>query len=410
MFPVISMHLAHPTVVSLAQGPHASWTLLRNGSPLTIRGVGGSGRPDLLAALGGNAFRTWHTEDARVLDEAHVERLVVMAGLSVGHERHGFDYTDLARVEQQRAEILAIVRAVKDHPALLIWGLGNETEGFERPEGNPLVWRELDTLARLIKEEDPFHPVCTVIAGPGEKKLASFQRYCPHVDILGVNAYGDAHLIPDALARAGVTRPFLLTEFGPTGHWEVRQTPWGAPIEPAGHDKYRTYLQTHRDILERASERCLGTFAFLWGQKQEVTPTWYGMFLPSGEKTPAVDAMALAWTDEKPASPSPHILELVSTLAEATVPPGSAHEVSARLSPSPVPLALEWRILEESRDRKIGGDPESVPPDWSRDVTPLSGARCRLVAPAAPGAYRLFLYVRDGRGGGAAANFPFLVR
>ncbi len=92
------MHLAHPSVVSLAPGPHARWSLPRTGSPLTIRGVGGAGRPDLLAALGGNAFRTWHTEDSRVLDEAHAEGLVVMAGLSVGHERHGFDYTDLARV------------------------------------------------------------------------------------------------------------------------------------------------------------------------------------------------------------------------------------------------------------------------------------------------------------------------
>ncbi len=403
------MHLAQPSVVSLAPGPHASWSLLRNGSPLTIRGVGGSGRPDLLAALGGNAFRTWHTEDSRVLDEAHAEGLVVMAGLSVGHERHGFDYTDLARVERQRVDLLCIVRALKDHPALLAWGLGNETEGFERPEGNPLVWRELDTLARLIKEEDPLHPVCTVIAGPGEKKLASFQRYCPHVDILGVNAYGDAHLIPEALERAGVTRPFFLTEFGPAGHWEVRQTPWGAPIEPAGHEKFRTYLQTHRDILARAQGRCLGTFAFLWGHKQEVTPTWYGMFLPTGEKTPAVDAMALAWTGAKAADPSPHILGFDSPLAEATVAPGSVHEILARLSPSAAPLELEWRILEESSDRRLGGDPERVPPDWSRCVRPLAGNRCRVSAPETPGAYRLFLYVRDGRGGGVAANLPFRV-
>ncbi len=403
------MHSATTSIVSLEAGPRHTWSLLRNGSPLTVRGVGGEGRPDLLAALGGNAFRTWHTDGPRVLDEAHSAGLVVMAGLSVGHERHGFDYADTRRVERQRAEILATVRCLRDHPALLIWGLGNETEGFERPEGNPLVWRELNTLARLVKAEDPVHPVAIVIAGPGEQKLASFQRHCPDVDILGVNAYGDALLIPDALARAGITRPFILTEFGPTGHWEVRQTPWGAPIEPNSREKYRSYLDTHRDVLARAPGNCLGSFAFLWGHKQEVTPTWYGMFLPSGEKTPAVDAMALAWTGEEPETPSPHILELVSPLAEATVDPGSLHEISARISASPLPLALEWRVLEESRDRKIGGDPESVPPEWSRNVEPLPGGRCRVTAPVTAGAYRLFLYARDGRGGGAAANFPFRV-
>lgn len=403
------MHAATTSTVSLEPGPQGSWQLLRNGVPLTVRGVGGQGRADLLASLGGNAFRTWHTEDAQVLDEAHAEGLVVMAGLSVGHERHGFDYTDTRRVERQRSELLAIVRRLKDHPALLVWGLGNETEGFERPEGNPLVWRELDTLASLIKAEDPAHLVCTVIAGPGEKKLASFQRYCPHVDILGVNAYGDALLIPEALTRAGITRPFLLTEFGPTGHWEVRHTPWNAPVEPSSQEKYRGYLNTHREIMARAGGRCLGTFAFLWGQKQEVTPTWYGMFLPSGEKTPAVDAMSLAWTGAKPHAPSPHVVEIVSTLVEAVVAPGSSHEVFAKLSPSPAPLDLEWRILAESKDRKIGGDPEGVPPDWSRCVEPQPGCRCRVTAPEDSGAYRLFLYVRDGRGGGVSANVPFRV-
>lgn len=403
------MHLAPTSTVSLVTCPETGWRLLHNGEPLTIRGAGGESRPDLLAALGGNALRTWHTDDARVLDAAHAQGVVVMAGLSVGHERHGFDYTDTARVESQRAALLAIVRRLKDHPALLVWGLGNETEGFERPEGNPLVWRELDTLARLIKEEDPAHPVSIVIAGPGDAKLASFQRLCPHVDILGVNAYGDAVHIPDALARAGVTRPFLLTEFGPTGHWEVRQTQWGAPIEPGTRDKFRSYLNTHRDVMARAAGRCLGTFAFLWGHKQEVTPTWYGMFLPTGERTPAVDAMTLAWTGEEACNPCPHILEFSSPLVEATVAPGSPHEVFAKLAPAPAGLDFEWRVLAESTDRKIGGDPEGVPPDWSACVRPLSDGRCLVLAPEAPGAYRLFLYVRDGRGGGASANFPFRV-
>lgn len=379
--------------------------------PFLVQGAGGGGRLDLLAALGGTTVRTWHTRDAAELDEAHAHGLVVMSGLSVAHERHGFDYSDRARVERQRAEILDLVARLKDHPALLLWGLGNETEGFECPHGNPLVWRELDTLARLIKAEDPDHPVCTVIAGPGAAKLASFERYCPHVDILGVNAYGDAPLAPNALAQAGISRPFLLTEFGPTGHWEARATPWGAPVEPPAHEKAQSYLRTHREIMAQSDGRCLGTFAFLWGAKQEVTPTWYGMFLGTGEKTVAVDAMTLAWSGQAPDRPCPKIVSLHSSLDETVTAPGVEHLVEVELaSPSGGPLALEWRILAESTDRKIGGDPESVPPEFPECVVSTSPRGATVRAPEVAGAYRVFLYVRDGHGGGAAANFPFLVQ
>lgn len=406
------MHVLAPSPTTLRRDPTAGWQLLRHGSPLLVCGAGGGQRLDLLAAAGGNTLRTWHTTDAGILDEAASHGLNVMVGLSVAHERHGFDYTDRESVRRQREEILAVVRLLRDHPAVLIWGLGNETEGFERPEGNPLVWTELDRLAQLIKAEDPLHPVCTVIAGPGASKLASFERYCPHVDILGVNAYRDALHIPDALARAGVTRPFLLTEFGPTGHWEVRSTPWGVPVEPAGHDKARTYLETYRDILTRTAGRCLGTFAFLWGHKQEVTPTWYGMFLPTGEKTAAVDAMTLAWSGHEPEALCPRIANLQSALVEAVAPPGRDYEVRADFSgAAPGVLIIDWRVCAESADRRIGGDPENAPPEWPGCVVSVaeSGSHVVIRTPGTPGPYRLFVYARDGRGGGAASNFPFLV-
>jgi hypothetical protein len=404
------MSILAPCPTSLHRDPDGSWQLMRQGRPFLIRGAGGSRRFDLLAALGGTTLRTWHTSGSDDLDEAHAHGICVMAGLSVAHERHGFDYSDQYRLKRQREEILEVVRRTKDHPALLLWGLGNEAEGFERPDGNPLVWQELDTLAQLIKAEDPLHPVCVVIAGPGAAKLASFERWCPHVDILGINAYGDAKLVPAALDEAGIDRPFMLTEFGPTGHWESRVTPWGAPIEPFVHDKAHTYLTTHCGILERSAGRCLGTFAFLWGQKQEVTPTWYGMFLPSGEKTATVDAMALAWSGEKPEYPSPIISNLQSPLVEAMAPPLTEYEVIAELStPSGDSLALEWFVLAESSDRKIGGDPESVPPKIPDCVVWAKASAASIRTPSATGAYRLFLYVRDEHGGGASANFPFFV-
>ncbi|MCC5024095.1 MAG: hypothetical protein J6386_15485 [Candidatus Synoicihabitans palmerolidicus] len=39
---------------------------------------------------------------------------------------------------------LTTVRRYRDHPAVLMWGLGNEMEGDGT---DPRVWRELETLA-----------------------------------------------------------------------------------------------------------------------------------------------------------------------------------------------------------------------------------------------------------------------
>ncbi len=72
----------------------------------------------------------------------------------------------------------------------------------------------------------------------------------------------------------------MVTEWGATGHWEVNSTPWGAPIET--HSSTKADLVQWNDTtwqLDSQKENCVGSYVFLWGQKQERTPTWYGMFL-----------------------------------------------------------------------------------------------------------------------------------
>src|SRR5262245_1381199 len=68
---------------------------LRDGTPFIIKGVGGQTDLALLKRCGGNSIRTWGAENlGDVLDEAHEHGLTVLAGIWLGHERHGFDYND----------------------------------------------------------------------------------------------------------------------------------------------------------------------------------------------------------------------------------------------------------------------------------------------------------------------------
>ena len=87
-------------------------------------------------------------------------------------------------VQRQLNDSLAAVRKYKDHPAVLMWGIGNEMEGNGQ---NPAIWYAIDHIAREIKKIDPHHPTMTVIAELGDKasKIKSIEQYCPNIEIIG---------------------------------------------------------------------------------------------------------------------------------------------------------------------------------------------------------------------------------
>lgn len=407
---------AKPSKVVIDESPDGSFQLMKDGKPFTIKGAGGWDHLDELVKYGGNSVRTWGMDVLEkevggkpFLDYCQERGIAVTAGIWIEHERHGFNYSDAAQVEKQREKVLAAVRKYKDHPAILMWGLGNEMEGPESDGRDPRIWKELEVLAGLVKKEDPNHPVMTVIAGAGETKVKGILEHYPSIDVLGVNAYAGASGAVRAVKAAGWKKPFVLAEFGPHGHWEVAKTGWGAPIEPSSQKKAASYYAT-QSLLDEEKDISLGSYVFLWGQKQEVTFSWYGMFLPTGEKLPSVDAMCRVRTGKWPTNRSPRISSFESLLKEASVKGGD--EVLAEVQaedPEKDTLQWEWIVKEESSDRKSGGDAEKVPSVVDGAVLHHEGGKATIRIPEKPGAYRLFVIVRDGKGGASADNIPFQV-
>lgn len=413
---------ANPAVastVTLKHGEDGRWQLLRDGRPCVVRAVAGFQHLDLAAELGANTIRTWGIdmleaeENGRsFLERADALGFSILAGLWLEHEGPGISYDDPAFLQAQREKVRAAVRKYRDHPALLAWGLGNEVEHGVRAGDQPRIWRELEILARLVKEEDPHHPIVTAIAGAGVDKIRAMREHCPSIDIIGINAYGAAALVAEALDDGGWTGPFMLTEFGPRGPWESPKTPWGAALEPGMDEKIATYVGAHRAALADPRGRCLGTFCFIWGQKQEATATWFGMFLATGEKTPVVDAMAHEFTGRWPAHRSPQIHSFTVPFGLDRVPAGTEYPVAAEIREAAgQPLTYEWLVVAETPEwRDKGGAREKILPTYPACTLSAEGGRAVIRTPAQPGAYRLFLYVRDGHGGGTTQNIPFWVK
>ncbi len=414
---------AGPIHVELRQ-ENGRYQLYRGGEPFYIHGAGLEfGDVEALAAHGANAFRTWRTDNGEdtgmeVLDRAHANGLAVVMGLEVAREREGqgrgyfgFDYDDEAAVAEQLERIRAEVMLYKDHPALLMWGIGNE---LNLEATNPKVWDAVNGISEMIHEIDPHHPTTTMLAGIGPELADDIRTRAPDLDLISIQMYADIVNLPRYLDEIGWEGAYMVTEWGATGHWEVASTPWEAPIENTSSAKADYYLERYQTAIASDSTHCIGSFVFLWGQKQERTPTWYGLFLPTGEETESVDVMHYIWNGTWPENRTPRLesATLNGQTADAGIYLDAGQSYPAEVvleDPDGDPLQIVWEVRLESTDLGHGGDDESVPEAVEGVIDAPDAATMTLTAPAAPGAYRLFVYAYDGQGHAAHANLPFYV-
>lgn len=390
------------------------WLLLRGGEPYYIRGVGGKDELERAKEYGANSMRTWSPDGAQeILDKCHELGMTVLLGLWVGQERQGFDYDDAKSVKAQLEGFRAVVRTYKDHPALLMWGVGNENDLFYK---NFKAWNAINDICKMIHEEDPNHPTMTVTAGLDVAEVQLIKERAPHVDIYGINTYAGLLGIGKELRMFGWDGPYCITEWGPNGHWEVPKTEWNAPVEQTSSEKAASYKLRYEKGIANDPDMCIGSYVFLWGQKQETTSTWYGIFLEDGTETEVMDVLEYGWSGEWPKNRSPHISDITingtGRYESVYVKPGSVCNLVADVTdPDGDNLKYRWELVPESTDIKSGGDAESTPD--AIEIVIKAGSKDGVLnfrAPTKEGAYRLFAYVYDGNGNAAAANIPFFVR
>jgi beta-galactosidase/beta-glucuronidase len=195
--------------------------LWRNGEPLVLRGacwnpVGvGDTHPAgldfagfvasdaaLMRDLGLNVVRTYEPIlDAAVLDELAAAGLLVINQI----------YPAASVSPEQVAER---VRAVRGHPAIVMWALGNEWNynGLYAGLSPEESLERINRVAAVVKAEDPDHPVATIY---GELPNAATIAALPNIDVWGINSYrgiGFGALFSDWAALSD--KPMFLAEYG----------------------------------------------------------------------------------------------------------------------------------------------------------------------------------------------------
>jgi hypothetical protein len=394
------------------------YQLLRGGKPYVIRGAGiDHADLEVFAAHGGNSFRTWAVDGgpvpaAELLDKAHELGLTVALCLEFARERHGFDYDDEAAVARQLEETRKRVLAHKDHPALLAWIIGNELN-FDYE--NPKVYDAVNEVSKMIHEIDPNHPTTTTLAGADRRVMKDVMSRASDLDFISFQLYADLVNLPKYIERSGYDGPYFVTEWGAVGHWEVFETRWGAPVEQTSSEKAGNYANSYLKVIQPSGDQLIGNYVFLWGQKQERTSTWYGMFLDSGESTEAVDVMHYIWNNAWPANRAPRIsrVSLNNKVGYDNVTLWPGNEYEARIAVEDADgdsLSFMWEVRHESVATEVGGDREEIPDRIEGLIEDPTRPEITLKAPGEKGAYRLFVYVYDGQGHAAHSNIPFYVK
>lgn len=392
------------------------YRLYRGGQPYYIKGIGGSRRLGLAANAGANSVRCWGSDNAgNLLDRAREHEMTVMLGIWLSH--NPADYLDPDYKRLKTEEVQRVLNAHRQHPALLMWALGNEINlgGAD----TPAAWGFVNDLARLIKSQDPYHPVISVIAN-GRRALDNIAAHAPELDAVGINAYGALSGVRAMIDASAYTGPYMITEWGVDGHWEVERTRWGRPIEPTSAQKADFHLKRYERHILANRDRCIGSYVFLWGQKQERTPTWYSMFIenfPDAEFTevacPTVDVMHFNWSGSWPTNRAPQVDAMTingSAIADGiTLAPGEPFVAGVTASdPDNDGLRYVWELMKEPDILGRGGSreprPDSLGEVMKGNLPEISG-----LAPEQSGEYRLFVYVLDPKGHVGTANVPIQV-
>jgi hypothetical protein len=282
--PAVPTSVPRGSIVTLEGGGYA-YTLRVDGRPMVVRGMGYNpwyaSLPldqrqqryqrdfSLMHEIGVNTVEGWFQDqfDEVTLDEADRQGLKVIMPFELNQD---YDYSDPAVKAMFRQQVTDWVLRYRDHPAVLMWGPGNEVmhrlifPTAVQGKRDPAREKRADDFAAfyvelmdLIHSLDPNHPV--VYRDAEDLYLARFRTALLKDGvrrpwfIYGTNVY--TQRLAEVINRwptEGLDAPLLVSEFSPGGS--------GPAERPAMFGWYWSAIRAH-------PERVLGGVVYTWTTK-----------------------------------------------------------------------------------------------------------------------------------------------
>jgi hypothetical protein len=385
-----------------------------------IKGVCGDRDLDRLAKLGVNTVRGYTIDEPEEMRKKldHANRLGMKMIVSEWMPHHGdnknkegvvwnFDYE--AKGDQMVEKLIEKIEAIGDHPAILVWGLGNEVH-LDEP-----YLRVVNRMSQEIHKRFPHHLTSLTMINAKPENIQKIKEFAPDIDVLGVQCYSRGAVrggIKNAETYWG--KPFYMSEFNTNGPWNFGKTEWGVELDEPVTKKVSDLKDCYAAIDE--SPLCLGSTIFVWGHATTYRPTYFSLLLdpnPNGSKdagaknlmmTPQADVMTEHFTGQPikgNRAPVLSKLEFEGGANARLAKPGEAMPVrfAAEDTNGNKIKFVSW-ILEAKarRTTSVAGPFPQASPEHAV-----------IKAPTTPGEYLLMVYAKDDKGGASASTIAFKV-
>ncbi|WP_034591940.1 discoidin domain-containing protein [Hamadaea tsunoensis] len=393
---------AGPSVVKVT-GTQGNWQLQVGGQPWEVRGLtygppqqAADGYMRDLKNAGVNTIRTWGVDDtntpALLNTAARFGQKVI-----VGHWlNQGADYVnDTTYMANTKTEIINRVNALKNNPGVLMWDVGNEVILTMQDHGLSAAEVEarrvgyakyVNDLAVAIHAADPNHPVTSTDAWTGAWPY--YKQYSPALDLLAVNSYGAITGVKQAWIDGGYTKPYIITEGGPAGEWEVPNDVNGVPTEPTDLQKRDGYTASWNAIKGHPGV-ALGGTEFHYGLENDFGGIWLNTYTGGWHRL-GFYALQKAYTGVAAANTPPEITSM--TLSNQTaVPAGGTFTVNVAAS-DPNGDAIRYNLMYSDKYISGGTGLSNV------TFTQTGNGQFTVTAPQQLGVWKIYVYAFDGHG------------
>lgn len=387
-----------PSVVSVT-GTQGNWQLMVNGSPYQVKGVtfGPSSAASLaympeLQSMGVNTLRTWGTDSTTqpLLDAASAYGLKVLNGFWLNQNADyvndtNYKTTTLSTIENT-------VNTYKNSPGILMWDVGNEVvltlqntySGTQLEQERNAYAQYVDQIAQAIHSIDPYHPVTSTDAWTGA--WTYYKANSPHLDLYAVNSYGAACTVKQNWITGGYKVPYIITESGPAGEWEVPNDENGVPNEPTDVQKSQGYATAWNCITSHTGV-ALGATLFNYGIENDFGGVWFDLI--TGHWRRLSDFTVAQLYGGKISTNTPPVISNM-TLNKTTIATNSPLIVSANVSdPNGDPLRYHLMLSSKYVDGNTALQ--------NATFTQTGPTTFSVTPPKQLGVWKVYLYAYDGQ-------------